>query len=91
MDPTLGPGCTDRSTAPVGRWSAVGGVDGEDLGLQAPTVQPAGTCRTAPHPSYGDAPVTVRGLQGVPSCLGHVQAYQTIPSSRALSVTLKNQ
>jgi hypothetical protein len=33
----------------------------------------------------------VRGLQGVPSCLGHVQAYQTISSRRALSTRLKNQ
>ena len=32
----------------------------------------------------------VRGLQGVPSRLGHVHAYQTI-SSRALSAMLKNQ
>jgi hypothetical protein len=33
----------------------------------------------------------VRGLQGVPSRLGHVHAYQTISSSRALSATLNNQ
>ena len=33
----------------------------------------------------------VRGLQGVPSRLGHVHAYQTISSSRALSAMLKNQ
>jgi hypothetical protein len=33
----------------------------------------------------------VRGLQGVPSRLGHVHAYQTISSRRALSVMLKNQ
>ena len=31
------------------------------------------------------------GLQGVPSCLGQVQAYQTISSKRALSVMLNNQ
>jgi hypothetical protein len=33
----------------------------------------------------------VRGLQGVPSRLGQVHAYQTISSSRALSAMLKNQ
>jgi hypothetical protein len=33
----------------------------------------------------------VRSFQGVASCLGQVQAYQTISSSRALSVMLKNQ
>ena len=31
------------------------------------------------------------GLQGVPSRLGHVHAYQTISSRRALSAMLKNQ
>ena len=33
----------------------------------------------------------VRGLQGAPSRLGHVHAYQTISSRRALSMMLKNQ
>jgi hypothetical protein len=33
----------------------------------------------------------MRGRQGVPSCLGHVQAYQTMSSSRALSAMLKSQ
>lgn len=35
--------------------------------------------------------VRVRGFQGVPSRLGHVHAYQTISSRRALSAMLKNQ
>ena len=33
----------------------------------------------------------VRGFQGAPSRLGHVHAYQTISSRRALSMMLKNQ
>jgi hypothetical protein len=63
------------------------GLNGEDLGLQARTVQPAGACRTvavsgtAPR-FYDEAPDKVRGLQGVPSCLGHVHTYQTISSRR---------
>ena len=33
----------------------------------------------------------IRGLQGVLSRLGHVHAYQTISSKRALSAMLNNQ
>jgi hypothetical protein len=39
----------------------------------------------------GESTRRVRGLQGVPSRLGHVHAYQTISSRRALSAMLKNQ
>ena len=72
------------------------GLNGEDLGLQARTVQPAGACRngavsgTAPR-FHDEAPDKVRGLQGVPCRLGHVYVYQTISSRRALSVMLKDQ
>lgn len=54
-----------------------------------------GPCRTFPKSSSlrneRGVDEKLRGRQRAPSRVGHVQAYQTISSSRALSAMLKNQ